>query len=263
MAEDGGDIARLLAIMARLRDPEGGCPWDIRQTFETIAPYTVEEAYEVADAIRRDDMEALCSELGDLLLQVVYHAQMAREQRAFEFADVVEAISDKMVRRHPHVFGNAERSESFDAVDWDREKARESGGAPKSALDGAASPAAPLARAITLGQRAARVGFDWEDAEGTYRKIAEEILELRQEDDSAGRQDELGDLLFAVVSLARHLGIDPEAALRRANGKFEARFRRMEQILAERGESAAALTLEKLEEAWTEAKALTGPNSST
>ena len=263
MSDKAEGIARLLEIMARLRDPEGGCPWDIRQNFETIAPYTVEEAYEVVDAIRRGDMEALRSELGDLLLQVVYHAQMAQEKRAFDFGDVVEAISEKMVRRHPHVFGNAEKGKSFGAVEWDREKAKESGGAPRSALDGAASPAAPLARAITLGQRAARVGFDWEDAEGTYRKIAEEICELRQAEDAAGRREELGDLLFAVVSLARHLGIDPEMALHRANGKFEERFRRMERILAERGENAADLTLEELEETWTEAKKLTGPNPST
>ena len=263
MAEGDTDIARLLAIMARLRDPQDGCPWDIRQDFASIAPYTVEEAYEVADAIRRDDMDALRTELGDLLLQVVYHAQMAKEQGAFGFAEVVEAISEKMVRRHPHVFGDAERNESFGAVDWDREKSRESGGVPTSALDGAASPRAPLARAITLGQRAARVGFDWEDAEGTYVKIAEEIRELRQAESAASRQEELGDLLFAVVSLARHLGIDPEWALCRANSKFEARFRRMEQILANRGESVTALTLDELEAAWSEAKKSTGLNSST
>ncbi len=263
MEESGASVSRLLAIMAQLRDPETGCPWDVRQDFRSIAPYTVEEAYEVADAIRRDDMAALRSELGDLLLQVVYHAQMAKERGAFDFADVAEAISDKMVRRHPHVFGDGERRASFGAADWDREKAKESGGAPKSAIDGAASPEAPLARAMTLGQRAARVGFDWEDAEGTYAKIDEEIRELRQAGDASGRQEELGDLLFAVVSLARHLGVDPESALRRANRKFEDRFRRMERTLAERGEILAALGIEELEAAWSEVKEAAEANSST
>lgn len=264
MAEDTHrGVGRLLAIMARLRDPEGGCPWDIRQDFESIAPYTVEEAYEVADAIRRGDLDSLRSELGDLLLQVVYHAQMAKEEGAFDFADVVEAISEKMVRRHPHVFGGREARESFGAVEWDREKAKESGGAPRSALEGAASPTAPLARAITLGQRAARVGFDWEDAEGTYRKIAEEIGELRQAKDAEGRREELGDLLFAVVSLSRHLGVDPESALRCANDKFEGRFRQMERVLAKSGRSAAGLGLEELEAAWAEVKESGFPSSST
>ena len=263
MPKNDAGIPRLLAIMARLRDPDGGCPWDIRQDFASIAPYTVEEAYEVADAIRRGDMDALRSELGDLLLQVVYHAQMAEELGAFDFTAVVEGISEKMVRRHPHVFGDAGRRSSFEATDWDREKARETGGVAKSALDGAASPTAPLARAITLGQRAARVGFDWEDAEGTYRKIAEEISELRGAVDAESRREELGDLLFAVVSLARHLGIDPDSALRRANSKFERRFRRMEEILAGRGETVSALALEKLEEAWSEVKDSAEPTVST
>ena len=269
-ADGGGDstgIAGLLDIMARLRDPAGGCPWDLRQDFGSIAPYTVEEAYEVADAIRRGDMDGLRAELGDLLLQVVYHAQMATEAGRFDFADVVAAISAKMIRRHPHVFAGAPR-DSFTAADWDREKAREAragqpagnpdpapAGAPASALDGAASPAAPLARAMTLGQRAARVGFDWEDAEGTYRKIAEETAELRAAGDAAARREELGDLLFAVVSLARHLGIDPESALVRANGKFEARFRRLEAILAARGETPDRLSPDELDAVWRAVKA--------
>jgi len=253
MAKEGAGIARLLEIMACLRDPETGCPWDVRQTFQSIAPYTVEEAYEVADAIRRGDVAELRDELGDLLLQVVYHAQIASEAGHFGFAEVVAGVSDKMVRRHPHVFGDAARPETFDAADWEREKERERG--RRSALDGAAAPDAPLARAMTLGQRAARVGFDWDSVEGAYRKLAEEIGELRASECSRQRRDEFGDLLFAAVSLARHLGIDPEAALRRANDKFERRFRAMEISARNRGERLADLDANQLDDAWTAAKA--------
>ena len=246
-------IERLLEVMRRLRDPETGCPWDVRQDFSSIAPYTIEEAYEVAEAIRSGDLDALRGELGDLLLQVVYHARMAEEAGAFDFGDVVDAVSDKMIRRHPHVFGDADRDDAFGPAEWEREKAREGQGT-KSVLDGASDPAAPLARAVTLGHRAARVGFDWPDVEGVLDKVEEEFAELRSANDGAARREEYGDLLFALASLARRLRIDPEAALRRANDKFERRFRAMERRLADEGARPADVRPERLEELWEEEK---------
>ncbi len=268
-------IERLLEIMARLRDRDGGCPWDVEQTFATIAPYTIEEAYEVAEAIEQGDLEALKDELGDLLLQVVFHAQMAREQQAFAFDDVVEAISDKMIRRHPHVFGTEqERDAATQTFSWEKQKAEEraakANGAPVSALEGVTVGLPGLTRALKLQKRAARVGFDWPDARQVLDKIAEEIDELRAEmdsaadseaaEDEAARQerlsDELGDSLFALANLARHLKLDPEAALRGTNAKFERRFRIVEQRLAEQGLETAEASLEQMESHWQAAKEL-------
>lgn len=257
------DIDRLLDIMARLRDPARGCPWDVEQNFATIAPYTIEEAYEVADAIERGDMAALKDELGDLLLQVVFHAQMAREAGAFAFADVARAIADKMVRRHPHVFGE-ERVESSAAQTraWENTKAAEraeAGTAAAGALDGVARALPALLRAAKLGKRAARVGFDWPEAAPVLDKIEEEIGELRAELAGGTRPDgieqELGDLLFACANLARKLDIDPEAALRGANGRFERRFRAIEARLAAQGLTPEQRTLDQLEALWQEVKA--------
>lgn len=267
-------IARLLEIMARLRNPEGGCPWDVEQTFATIAPYTIEEAYEVAEAIQQGDLESLKDELGDLLLQVVFHAQMAREQRVFDFDDVVEAISDKMVRRHPHVFGSeSERDAATQTLSWEKQKAEEraakANGAPISALEGVTVGLPGLTRALKLQKRAARVGFDWPDARQVLDKISEEIDELRTEMESvtdAGGEsdpdsqerlsDELGDTLFALANLARHLKIDPEAALRGTNAKFERRFRLVEQKLADEGVVPGEASLEQMEAHWQAAKEL-------
>jgi MazG family protein len=257
------DLDRLLDIMARLRDPARGCPWDVEQSFATIAPYTIEEAYEVADAIERGDMAALKDELGDLLLQVVFHAQMAREAGAFDFADVARAIADKMVRRHPHVFGE-ERVESSAAqtLAWENRKAderAEAGAGGAGALDGIALALPALLRAAKLGKRAARVGFDWPEAAPVLDKIEEEIGELRAELAGGTRPDgieqELGDLLFACANLARKLDIDPEAALRGANGRFERRFRAIEARLAARGLRPEQQTLDQLEALWQEVKA--------
>jgi ATP diphosphatase len=255
-------LDRLLTLMVRLRDPERGCPWDREQDFATIAPYTVEEAYEVADVIARGDMSALKDELGDLLFQVVFHARMAEEQGLFAFDDVAAATVDKMVRRHPHVFGDAEiASAAAQTEAWERHKAAERrdrarrSGAAESVLDGVALALPALMRAVKLQQRAARIGFDWREAEPVFEKLAEEIAELRAElDRQAERaclEDELGDILFAVANLARKLDIDPEAALRRASGKFEARFRRVEALAAERG---AGHDLDALEALWQEVK---------
>jgi nucleoside triphosphate diphosphatase len=257
----GQAMERLLEVMARLRDPAGGCPWDLEQDFATIAPYTVEEAYEVADAIARGDMESLKDELGDLLLQVVYHAQMAKEQGSFDFAAVAAAIADKMVRRHPHVFGEAQvESASAQRLAWEEVKAAERerrGGA--GLLDDVPVALPALTRAVKLQRRAARGGFDWPDAEPVLDKIAEEVGELRAElsgPRDAGRlEDELGDLLFALVNLARHLDVDPEAALARTNRKFERRFRRIEQALAADGRSVHDTPLTQLEALWQQAKA--------
>ena len=235
-------LANLRAIMAQLRDPAGGCPWDLAQTFATIAPYTIEESYEVADAISRDDMAALCDELGDLQLQVVYHAQLAAERGAFDLDDVLRAISDKMIRRHPHVFGDAPSD------GWETIKARErqAGGA----LDGVARALPALLRAEKLQRRAARTGFDWLDPSGPRQKVAEELTEVDQADDPA-RAAELGDLLFAVVNWARHLGIDPEAALREACDKFERRFAAMEALA---GGDFPALDLAAKDRLWDQVK---------
>jgi len=256
------DVQRLLDIMARLRDPEHGCPWDLDQTFETIAPYTVEEAYEVAEAVSRGDARALADELGDLLFQVVFHARMAEERGEFRFDDVVAAVVDKMVRRHPHVFGAA-RVASADAQSraWEAQKAAERAarGAPdESALDGVPAGLPALPRAQKLQARAARVGFDWPAADGVLDKVAEELEEVREAlagGDRDAAAAELGDLLFACVNLARHVGADPEMALRAASGRFERRFRRMEAQLQAAGRSVAASALDELEAHWRRVKA--------
>lgn len=253
----------LLDIMARLRDPAQGCPWDREQTFATIAPYTIEEAYEVADAIQRGDMQELKNELGDLLFQVVFHAQMAREQGLYDFEDIVAAIAEKLVRRHPHVFGGA-RIESAQAqtVAWETHKAAERAGrgtgTAVSALDGVAATLPALTRAVKLQKRAAHVGFDWPDVAGVLDKVHEEVGELRAELNGADRErlaDEVGDLFFACVNLARRLDIDPEASLRQANAKFERRFRRMEALLAEQGRGPSDASPAELDQLWEQVKA--------
>jgi ATP diphosphatase len=240
-------IERLRDIMARLRDPATGCPWDVQQDFRTIAPYTIEEAYEVADAIERDDMAALRDELGDLQLQVVFHARIAEEAGAFALGDVLDSISEKMIRRHPHVFGDGTNP------GWEEIKAVERGAkeTDRSALAGVAIALPALLRAEKLQKRAARTGFDWPDATGARAKVEEEILEVDTATSPDHRVEEIGDLLFAVVNWARKLGIDPEAALRQANAKFESRFRVMEEIA---GEAFAELDLDAKEELWVQAK---------
>ncbi len=259
--EIAAQIERLLAIMARLRDPEGGCPWDLEQSFETIAPYTIEEAYEVADAIQRQDMLALKDELGDLLLQVVFHAQMASEDGAFGFAEVARSIADKMERRHPHVFGDI-KIDGAEAQTraWEEQKAGERAASGQaSALAGVARGLPALLRAFKLQNRAARVGFDWPDAAGALDKLREEIEELAAEivpdsDPSAALADEVGDVLFSAVNLARKLGIEPEDALRRGNAKFERRFAYIERALAAQGRRAEDTPLEEMEALWQDAK---------
>ena len=258
-------IDRLLEIMAKLRDPEGGCPWDVEQDFRSIAPYTIEEAYEVADAIEQNDMPALRDELGDLLLQVVFHARMAEEAGHFAFGDVAAGISDKMVRRHPHVFGDL-TVEDADAQTkaWEETKAAERAAKAQASdqesgvLDGVASGLPALLRALKLQKRAARVGFDWPGAAQVFAKIDEEIAEIKAEVDRGGSpvrlEDEVGDLLFAAVNLARHLGVDPESALRSTNAKFERRFKAMERDFQARGEDMAAAGPDALEDAWRTAK---------
>ena len=239
-------IERLVAIMARLRDPDRGCDWDVAQTWATIAPYTIEEAYEVADAIARDDAADLKEELGDLLLQVVFHSRIAEEAGAFTLADVVASISDKMERRHPHIFGDATQSPG-----WENLKAAErSGKADASALACVAVGLPALMRAVKLQKRAARVGFDWPDDAGPRAKLHEEIEEVAA---ATGDEieDEIGDLLFSAVNWARHLGVDPEAALRRGNAKFERRFRGMETLA---GDRFASLSLADKEALWQQVK---------
>ena len=258
------ELQRLLDIMARLRDPEGGCPWDLEQSFATIAPYTVEEAYEVADAIQREDMADLRDELGDLLFQVVYHAQMAGEAGEFQFADVAEAIADKIVRRHPHVFGDAQerdattQTHSWEAIKAEERASRQADETPPGALDGVSLALPGLTRAVKLQSRAARVGFDWGEAGPVLDKIREEIDELQAEMDAGAPQDrvedELGDLFFACANLARHLGVDPEAAVRRTNAKFERRFGAVERQIREAGGDVKDATLEEMESAWQAAK---------
>ena len=243
----GASLAELVAIMARLRDPVGGCEWDREQTFETIAPYTIEEAYEVADAIRRGDLAELKDELGDLQLQVVYHARIAEEAGAFDIDDVMASIAAKMVRRHPHIFGDAAQSPGWEAL-----KAAERGGREdRSALAHVALALPALQRAEKLQARAARVGFDWPDASGPRAKIDEELGELDAAADEAERRHELGDLLFSAVNYARHLGIDPEAALREANARFEARFRKVEEIT---DKPLKDMDIDALETLWQRAK---------
>jgi ATP diphosphatase len=256
MAKD--EIARLLGIMAALRDPATGCPWDIQQTFATIAPYTIEEAYEVADAITRKAWEELPGELGDLLLQVVYHAQMAREAGLFDFADVARAIGDKMIARHPHVFGNDNRDKTAaqQTQDWERIKTAERG--PRArVLDGVAQGLPALMRAVKLQNRAARVGFDWPSTDEVLAKLREEIIELTEARDRFGPaeiEDEFGDMLFVMANLARHMQIDPEAALRRANAKFTRRFARIEDWLHAGGKTPAQSNLAEMDALWNRAK---------
>ncbi len=253
-------IQKLLEIMASLRHPKDGCPWDLGQDFATIAPYTIEEAYEVADAIARDDLVGLRDELGDLLFQVVFHARMAEERQAFDFEAVAAAICDKMIRRHPHVFGSAtERQKGPQAGAWHRIKAseREQENGDASALDGVAVALPALKRAQKLGKRAAGVGFDWPDASGPRDKIDEELEELDtaiEGSRAAESAEELGDLLFAVANLARHLKIDPEEALQAANRKFERRFREMERDLAASGRRIEEMDIDTLETHWQKTK---------
>jgi len=257
-----GDIATLLRIMARLRDPDGGCPWDLEQDFSSIAPYTIEEAYEVADAIDRGDLADLKDELGDLLLQVVFHAQMASEQGAFDFADVVAAISGKMLRRHPHVFGDAQADSAGQVLaNWEQIKQREradAGNADTSALAGIARGLPEWQRALKLQKRAARTGFEWPDVAPVLDKLREEIDEVQAELDAGGDparlEDEIGDVLFVCANLARHAGVDVGSALRRANHKFEHRFRAMEALAATRGQAMSGLTLEQQEALWQAVK---------
>jgi ATP diphosphatase len=236
-----------MAIMRRLRDPQTGCAWDREQTFETIAPYTIEEAYEVADAIARGEMAELQDELGDLQLQVVYHATIAEERGAFTLDDVIAGICDKMVRRHPHIFGDAAESPGWEAL-----KAAERGrGADTSALAGVAVALPALKRAEKIQRRAARVGFDWPDISGPRAKIDEELAEIESAPDDAARTAELGDLLFSVVNYARHLGIDPESALREATARFETRFRRVETNATK---PLDTMNIDALEALWQQAK---------
>jgi ATP diphosphatase len=271
--EASNDIGRLIEIMAALRNRETGCPWDIVQTFETIKPYTVEEAYEVADAIERNDLDDLCDELGDLLLQVVFHARMAQEAGEFAFGDVVQAITTKMIRRHPHVFAVADAA-TPDAVkiQWDEIKTAEKRERAerrarrgitedfKAGHLGSVQRSFPaLTEALKLQERAAKVGFDWSAPEPILDKIEEEIGELREalaSRDAAKVSDELGDLIFAVVNLGRHVKADPENALRGTNTKFRRRFNHIEQTLTENGETLEAATLERMEDLWQAAKAI-------
>ncbi len=263
-------VTRLLDIMTRLRDPESGCPWDVEQTFATIAPYTIEEAYEVAEAIAEDDMDALCGELGDLLLQVVFHSQMAREADLFDFDAVADAVSDKMVRRHPHVFADVKiASTAAQTRAWEDHKEQErrsafseggggSVGPSPGALAGVPAALPALLRAEKLGKRAARVGFDWPDSPPVLAKVREEIGELEAEmtnDGTAARlEHEVGDLLFACANLARHLKINPETALREANRRFERRFGRVEALAAKNAQAVADTPLDVLEAFWEQAK---------
>ena len=246
--------------MARLRSPQGGCPWDLEQTFRTIAPYTIEEAYEVADAIERDDSAALRDELGDLLFQVVFHAQMASEQGAFAFDDVVAAICDKLERRHPHVFGEARiASAAAQTVAWEQQKRLERERTGASVLEDVPLALPALTRANKLGKRAALVGFEWPDVAGALDKLDEELGELRKEVAAAAGEaeisNELGDVLFCVVNVCRYLKVDPETALRGANAKFERRFGYVERRLREQGRSTSEATLEEMDKLWDEGKA--------
>ncbi|MBB5514962.1 ATP diphosphatase [Rubricella aquisinus] len=256
-----GGMARLVEIMRRLRDPDTGCPWDIEQDFSTIAPYTIEEAYEVADAIARADMADLADELGDLLLQVVYHAQMGAESAAFDLDTVITGICDKMIRRHPHVFGEDSREKTAEqqTADWEAikaaERARKGDAGPKRTLDGVAAGLPALTRAIKLQNRAARVGFDWPETDQVLDKIVEEAQELRTAENADHRFEEFGDLMFVMANLARHMDIDPEAALRAANQKFTRRFNQIEDDLNKIGKSPSQSTLAEMDALWDAAKA--------
>ncbi len=259
--DETAGLERLIEIMRRLRDPETGCPWDIEQDFASIAPYTIEEAYEVADAIARGEMDDLRDELGDLLLQVVYHAQMAEESGDFDFSKIVTAISNKMVHRHPHVFGDESRDKTAEQqiADWEKIKAAERQGKPEttSALDGVAAGLPALTRAVKLQNRAARVGFDWPETSMVIDKIIEESQELVEARESLTQteiEEEFGDLMFVVANLARHLKIDPESALRAANSKFTRRFNGVESRLAEIGKTPAESNLEEMDALWDAVK---------
>jgi ATP diphosphatase len=270
--EPSRDISRLIEIMAALRDPETGCPWDKEQSFATIAPYTIEEAYEVADAIARDDLADLRDELGDLLLQVVYHARMAEEAGAFAFPDVVEAITRKLIRRHPHVFGDAEARAAGAAKGmWERIKAEEKreraavrssdheGSRLQGLLDSVPAGLPAMMRAVRLQEKASTVGFDWNDPRAVLAKLGEEIGEIEEElaaptRDPERLEDEVGDLLFAVANLARHLKVDPDQALRRTNAKFMRRFASIEKALAKEGRGPAEATLDEMVVLWRAAK---------
>jgi MazG family protein len=265
-AEKRYTLDDLLAVMARLRDKDSGCPWDVEQNFASIAPYTIEEAYEVADAISRDDLDALKEELGDLLLQVVYHAQMATEQDRFDFGDVADGIARKMIRRHPHVFGDASRDEFLAKNVWQRikaeEKAERGQAGESSILDDVPVALPALTRAVKLQKRAAAVGFDWPSLAPVLTKAEEEIAELKaaiaqpgDKDRSKRVAEELGDLLFVMANIARHLKADPEAALRDANAKFVRRFRSIEDALAKEGRKPEDATLEEMDALWDAAKA--------
>src|SRR6056297_343651 len=255
-----GGMPRLREIMRRLRDPDTGCPWDIQQTFASIAPYTIEEAYEVADAIERNALDELKDELGDLLLQVVFHAQIASDKGLFAFNEVADAISDKMVARHPHVFGAESRDKTAEQQtrDWETVKAAERAAKAQSGvLDGVAVGLPALLRAVKLQKRAARVGFDWPDASHVLDKITEEAAELQEAADTLTQdkvEEEFGDLLFVMANLARHMKVDPEQALRGANAKFTRRFERIETLLAERGMRPEDSTLEDMDALWDRAK---------
>lgn len=257
------NIDELLAIMARLRDPQLGCPWDCEQTFATIVPYTIEEAYEVADAIERGDMGELKAELGDLLFQVVFYAQMANEAGSFDFNDVVAAIVEKMIRRHPHVFAAAKAGSAQEqAHAWEQHKEHERAGKtgnPQSGiLDDIPRALPAMTRAMKLHKRASRIGFDWQRAADVLQKLDEEVAELRVEiENDAPRErvtDEIGDLLFVTTILARHSGVDPESALRHANAKFERRFRRMEELAKEQGHDIKAMSLARQDALWDQVK---------
>lgn len=259
IADETAGIERLIELMRRLREPVHGCPWDLEQTFKTIAPYTIEEAYEVADAIERDAVDELPDELGDLLLQVVYHAQMAAEADEFSWFDVVSAITEKMIRRHPHVFGDW-ATKDFVAGSWEKLKAEEraaKGEVRASVLDGVPAGLPGMTRAIKLQNRAARVGFDWPDVRGVLDKIREESAELAEAQATADPdaiEDEYADLLFVMANLGRHLDVDPEKALRRVNAKFERRFRAVESALGEVGKRPEDASLDEMDALWTRIK---------
>jgi ATP diphosphatase len=261
------EINRLLEIMARLRDPDSGCPWDRAQTYKTIVPHTLEEAYEVADTIEHEDYDSLCDELGDLLFQIVFYAQLAKEESRFNFSDVVTAISDKLVRRHPHVFADAHfENEQAQTKHWEELKQQERDAkasqkdespsdVPASQLDGIARSLPALSLARKVQARAARVGFDWPDSKGVFDKLQEEISELDDAwHDQQSRAEELGDLLFTCVNLSRHAEVDPEQALRQATSKFERRFRNMESMAAKKSTTLDSLGPEQLDLLWTETK---------
>ncbi len=255
------NIKKILEITAKLRDPKDGCAWDVEQTFETIAPYTIEEAYEVAEAIAQEDMDALKDELGDLLFQAVFHARIAEEAGHFKFADVVDAISDKMIRRHPHVFGDENyRDAEEQTIAWEKQKAQERAEKKqKSILDGVTVGLPALTRAVKLQKRAARVGFDWPETAQVIDKLNEEMAELSEEliknkQDHDKIEEEFGDMMFVYANLARHLKIDPEKALRRANSKFTSRFNKIEQHIENNDKSFDQYSLDELEELWVKAK---------